>query len=117
MTASPLLTATGSVNRGPELRRLCRSEMKLPWQHPDDDVWKAIQCHRLPQHIRPSSVPFLPGGVAQDDRAGRRGQVLAGMEIAAKRRRNAERAEESVAHASATRRLCAGGNAQQEPPA
>src|SRR5262249_44517638 len=72
MTASPLFTGAGSVKRSPELCRLGWREMKLRWQHSDNDIRKAVQRNRLPQNILFSAVPFLPGGVAQYDCAGRR---------------------------------------------
>ncbi len=114
VTAAMLRAVIVGMQRSPELRRLSRRKMKAARQHPDDRGRGPIQGHRLPQGILPSTKPPLPRGVAQQNRARGRRQILARTEIASQHRGNAQRAKESVAYASAIREQRTGRSFQKE---
>ena len=93
-TVAASLRVTGvaaGVQRGPELRIPDGGKMKVSRQHADDGLRIAVERHCLSQNCRISGVPFLPGSVAQHDRARRCRRILARAKIAAQYRRHTQR--------------------------
>src|ERR1017187_1372774 len=112
MAASPQDAFAGSLIGDPELRLAHGSEMKLARQHADDDSRLAIQRDHLPQYVALATIAMLPGSVAQQGRVRCSGDVVGRGEIPPQRRSDAQRAKETVGHASAVRDLWSGGRAQ-----
>ena len=114
MAAPPEIAVALRVKRRPELGRLGGGKVELPRQHSDDDGGIAAEDDRLAQDVRAAPVPRLPRTVAEQDGAGRLEQVLAVMEVASEHRRDAEGAEEAIAHPGPGRGLGARLGAQPE---
>ncbi len=109
VAAPPRIATPSWPQRRPELHRAPRSELKILGQDADDGVRNGAEVDRLTDDVDAGAEALLPGGMAKDDARWCPRQVFAGVEIAAERGGDAERAKEPVAHARARHELRARG--------
>src|SRR5215831_13764489 len=83
--------------------------MKGARKDTDDDMRRVIQHHGFTEDVGAATISFLPGRVAEQDRALGSGPILTLAKVATDHWRHAERSKEVIANASSRRTFDAAG--------
>jgi hypothetical protein len=115
MAAAGLVAGIAVVaQRRPELGIAGRGKVETGGQHADYGARVAVERHGTPQDGRIAGVAFLPGGIAQYDRARRPRRILARAKIAAQSRRHTQRLEKLGGHSCTAHHFRDGVRAERE---